>query len=99
MNEAVPDIVGAAPVHALPLGLAPGRSGTDFVDRAHSFRSPACRFFDRTGADRIGGTASLQGLHSGRLPPAARNSNSRSLRRSSPRTRGPIPRDLSIIAM
>src|SRR5258708_11730548 len=35
MNEAVADIVGAAPVHALPLGLAPGRSGTDFVDPAH----------------------------------------------------------------
>src|SRR5258706_6423257 len=35
MNEAVADIVGAAPVHALPLSLAPGRSGTDFVDPAH----------------------------------------------------------------
>ena len=35
MNEAVADIVGAAPVDPLPLGLAPGRSGTDFVDPAH----------------------------------------------------------------
>jgi hypothetical protein len=35
MNEAVADIVGAAPIHALPFGLAPGRSGTDFVDPAH----------------------------------------------------------------
>src|SRR5580704_8674622 len=37
MDEAVPDVVGAAAVHALPLGLAPGRSGTDFVDPAHLF--------------------------------------------------------------
>src|SRR6266849_8393084 len=35
MNEAVADIVGAAPEYASPLGLAPGRSGTDFVDPAH----------------------------------------------------------------
>src|ERR1700736_3675924 len=35
MNEAVADIVGAFPVHALPFSLAPGRSGTDFVDAAH----------------------------------------------------------------
>jgi hypothetical protein len=36
MNEAVSDVVGAAAVKALPLGLAPGRSGTDFVDHAHA---------------------------------------------------------------
>src|ERR1700726_691513 len=43
MNKPVADIVGAAAVHALPLGLAPGRSGTDFVDPAHLSESPACR--------------------------------------------------------
>ena len=43
MDEAVARIVGAAPVHALPLGLAPGRGGTNFVDRAHGPKFPACR--------------------------------------------------------
>src|ERR1700736_3407410 len=45
MNEAIALVVGAAAVHALPLGLAPGRSGTNFVDPAHVLRSPACRLF------------------------------------------------------
>src|SRR4051794_12849415 len=40
MNKAVARIIGAAAVDALPLGLAPGRSGTDFVDRAHVSRIP-----------------------------------------------------------
>jgi hypothetical protein len=35
MNKAVARIVGAAAIHALPLGLAPGRSGTNLVDAAH----------------------------------------------------------------
>ncbi len=41
MNEAVARIVGAAPVHALPFGLAPGRSGTNFVDPAHRSNVPS----------------------------------------------------------
>src|ERR1700710_1989298 len=44
MNEAVADVVGTAAVDALPFGLAPGRSRADFVDRAHGFGRPACRF-------------------------------------------------------
>jgi hypothetical protein len=35
MDEAIPDIVGAAAVDALPLGLAPGRGGTYLVNPAH----------------------------------------------------------------
>src|ERR1700676_4737959 len=51
MNKPVADIVGAAAVHALPLGLAPGRSRTDFVDPAHLSESPACRLY-RLGFSR-----------------------------------------------
>jgi putative addiction module killer protein len=36
MNEPVAGIVRAAAKNALPLGLAPGRCGTDFIDRAQS---------------------------------------------------------------
>ena len=43
MNEAVAQIIGAAAIHALPLGLAPGGGGTDFVDPAHSCRSSEVR--------------------------------------------------------
>src|SRR5437868_11499408 len=32
MNEAVAQIVRAAPIDALPFGLAPGRGGSDFID-------------------------------------------------------------------
>ena len=39
----VPHIVGAAPVNPLPLGLAPGRRGTYFVNHAHAPEIPACR--------------------------------------------------------
>ncbi len=35
MDEAVAQVVGAAAIHTLTLGLAPGRSGRDFVDPAH----------------------------------------------------------------
>src|SRR5258708_2627834 len=35
VNKTVARVVGAAPVHTLPLGLAPGRGRADFVDRAH----------------------------------------------------------------
>src|SRR5882757_3587389 len=35
VNEAVAQVVRTALVDALPFGLAPGRSGTDFVDRGH----------------------------------------------------------------
>jgi hypothetical protein len=35
MNEAVAQVVGAAAIHTLTLGLAPGGSGADFVDFAH----------------------------------------------------------------
>src|SRR5258705_3016217 len=37
MNEAVAQIVAATRVDALPFGLAPGRGGSDFIDRAHGF--------------------------------------------------------------
>src|SRR6266481_7536631 len=40
VNKAVTCIVGTAPVYALPLGLAPGRGGADFVDRAHGSGVP-----------------------------------------------------------
>ena len=43
MDEAVAYVVLAAPKDALPLGLAPGRGGADFVDRAHVPAFPACR--------------------------------------------------------
>src|SRR6185312_16632521 len=42
VNIAVPEIVGAAAVHPLPLGFAPGRGGANFVDPAHAFGDPAC---------------------------------------------------------
>ncbi|GCC47837.1 hypothetical protein chiPu_0032070, partial [Chiloscyllium punctatum] len=35
MDEAVAIVVRTAPVHALPLGFAPGRSGGDFIDHGH----------------------------------------------------------------
>src|ERR1700722_16825965 len=35
MDVAVADIDRAAAEHALPLSLAPGRSGADFIDHAH----------------------------------------------------------------
>jgi hypothetical protein len=37
MDVAVPRVIGAAAVDALPFGLAPGRSGADFVDGGPSF--------------------------------------------------------------
>src|SRR5262249_49906596 len=37
MDIAVARVIGAATVDALPLGLAPGRSGADFVDGRHEF--------------------------------------------------------------
>src|SRR6187399_2214788 len=37
MNIAVAQIVAATPVDAMPFGLAPGRSGSDFINRAHGF--------------------------------------------------------------
>jgi len=37
MNEAVAQIVAATPVDTLPFSLAPGRGGSDFIDRAHGF--------------------------------------------------------------
>src|SRR5260370_14750609 len=40
VNKAVTCIVGTAPVYALPLGLAPGRGGADFLDRAHGSGVP-----------------------------------------------------------
>jgi hypothetical protein len=42
VDETVARIVSAAPVYALPLGLAPSRSGTNFVDPAHLSEIPAC---------------------------------------------------------
>jgi hypothetical protein len=63
MHEAVALIVGAAAINALPLGLAPRRSGTDFVDPAHVTRSPTFRLsllglpeLPDLDADRIGAT-------------------------------------------
>ena len=65
-------IVGAAAVDALPLGLAPGRSRADFVDRAHGFRRSLLVveslgvFPEMAGRkrDRIGGTgAQLKRRH------------------------------------
>ena len=35
MNVPVAQIVRAAPLDALPFGLAPGRGGSDFIDRGH----------------------------------------------------------------
>src|SRR5262249_16609011 len=35
MNKAVARVIGATAINALPLGLAPGRNGTDFVDLSH----------------------------------------------------------------
>src|ERR1700722_7541054 len=67
MNEAVARSIGAAAVHALPLGLAPGRSGTNFVDLAHLpgvllvVESLGISRNFRTGTDRIGATCALQG--------------------------------------
>src|SRR5207247_7179941 len=40
MNEAVAQVVGAAAIHTLTLGLTPGGSGADFVDFSH--RAEAC---------------------------------------------------------
>ena len=68
VNKAVPEIIGAAPVHPLPLGFAPGRGGANFVDPAHALGDPACglsrlgfsRIF-RIAPDRIGATGALQG--------------------------------------
>src|ERR1700724_668986 len=45
MDKTVARIGGDAAGHPLPLGLAPGRSGANFVDPAHLLRSPACRLF------------------------------------------------------
>src|SRR5262245_32526247 len=39
MDVAVPGIIGAAAVDALPFGLAPGRSRADFVDHAQASNS------------------------------------------------------------
>ena len=82
MDEAVPGIVGAAAVHALPLGLAPGRSRTDFVDPAHqssdskvrsSLRAPDANLrimgtfcFNAGAADRV--QRFQRGLHRWILP-------------------------------
>ena len=41
MDEAVAHVVVAAAKYAMPLGLSPCRSRTDFVDRAHAFVGPA----------------------------------------------------------
>src|SRR5258706_9485291 len=69
MNEAVADIVGAALVHALPLGLAPGRSRTDFIDDTHwpgvLLEASNLLGFSPEVADRIDGIAALQGPLSG----------------------------------
>jgi hypothetical protein len=70
MDESVAQIVGAAPERAAPLGLAPGRSGTDFIDRAHPPVLPACCWFfwdlpafPGSATDRIGGVALTQAQH------------------------------------
>jgi hypothetical protein len=48
MDKAIAHIVGATPVHSLPLGLAPGRSRTNLVNAAHvSFVS--CLLFESLG--------------------------------------------------
>jgi hypothetical protein len=51
MNKAVAGIVGASAVNSLPLGFAPGRSGTDFVDPAHVIRK-SCFVVESNGISR-----------------------------------------------
>src|ERR1700722_18756709 len=75
MNVAVLEIDRAATEHALPFGLAPGRSGTDFIDHGHASGAlvvvrmawvfpGTVWFWQIMRIDRIGGTGTLQGLHS-----------------------------------
>src|SRR5258708_9557721 len=40
VNKPVARVVGAAPVHTLPLGLAPGRGGAGFLGLAHLSGAP-----------------------------------------------------------
>jgi hypothetical protein len=69
MNEPVAQVVGAAAEDAAPLGLAPGRGGTDFVNRAQRRNSrlllSLLGFTGISGLrpDRIGGVAALQEQH------------------------------------
>src|SRR5262245_6749607 len=67
MDVAVPVIVGAAAIDALPLRLTPGRGRADFVDHAQA--SDSCLSLSPLGfspgvpgsrADRIGGPRRLQ---------------------------------------
>src|ERR1700739_520699 len=75
MDVAVADIDRAAAEHTLPLGLAPGRSGADFIDHAHSsgvllvvrvaWDVPGVFVFWRImRSDRIDGMVALQGRYS-----------------------------------
>ena len=52
MNEAVAQIVRAAPLDALPLGLAPGRGGSDFINRAHGYPRFPCLSLSLLGFSR-----------------------------------------------
>src|SRR6185369_6572408 len=70
MNVAVAQIITAAPVDALPFGLAPGRGGSDFIDgRRHGVPGLSLRrlgFFPEmagVAADRKGGSPQTQGRH------------------------------------
>jgi hypothetical protein len=56
MDKTVPQIVGAASIYSLSLGLAPGRGGANFLDPAHAVGDPACGL-SLLGFSRIFGTA------------------------------------------